>query len=423
VIGSRARNQARGRGEIDVTIRVLHAITSLESGGAQTMLLRLLEETSRAKFEPFVLGLMHPDAARVGTVAPQVAALRVPIATLGMPRRSPTLASIWRLCRTVRAVRPDLLHGWMYHGNLAAAIGSQALPDRPPMIWNVRHSVHDLALEKRLTRWVIRLCARLSRLPRAIIYNSRVSAEQHRALGFHASRAVVIPNGFDTVRFRPQADGRAWLCRALGIDPDHTIVAMIARDHPMKDPGNLLRAVALLQARGRAAVHVVVAGDGLDQTHPELGALAGALGLGSRVSLLGERNDVAALLAGVDIVALPSAWGEGFPNILGEAMACGVPCVATDVGDATWVVGPHGLIVPPRQSEALADALAGLIDLGADARRQLGLAGRARIVQQFSIQQVARQYEELHLQVGAAHAARRPWRGGDAVPVQRRPAV
>jgi glycosyltransferase involved in cell wall biosynthesis len=410
VVGSRTHDQAWDPGEIDVAIRLLHAITSLESGGAQTMLLRLLEETSRAKFEPFVLGLMKPDPGRAGTVAPQVAALQVPIATLGMPRRSPTLASIWRLCRTVRAVGPDLLHGWMYHGNLAATIGSKALPDRPPVIWNVRHSIEDLTLEKRLTRWVIRLCARLSGLPRAIIYNSRVSAAQHRALGFHAEHAVVIPNGFDTGRFRPQPDGRAWLCRTLGIDPALTIVGMIARDHPMKDPGNLLRAVALLQARGGAAVHVVIAGDGLDQTNPELRALVRTSGLNSRVSLLGERNDVAALLAGVDIVALPSAWGEGFPNILGEAMACGVPCVATDVGDSTWVVGPHGLIVPPRQSEALADALARLIDLGADARRQLGLTGRARIVQHFSIQEVARQYEALHLQVGAAHAARRPWR-------------
>jgi glycosyltransferase involved in cell wall biosynthesis len=404
-------------------IRVLHAITSLDSGGAQTMLLRLLEETPRAKFEPTVLGLMSPDAARVGSVAPELAALRVPIATLEMARRRPKLPDIWRLCRTVRAAAPDLIHGWMYHGSLAATIGNRSLPYRPPVIWNIRHSVHDLALEKRLTRAIIRLCARLSRLPRAIVYNARVSAAQHQALGFAAGRAVVIPNGFDTARFRPRPDAKAWLCRELGIDPGPTVIGMVARNHPMKDPGNLLRAVARLQARSGAAVHLVIVGDGLDHGHLELGALVRELDLGARITLLGERNDVPALIAGFDIAVLPSAWGEGFPNVLGEAMASGVPCVATDVGDATWVVGAHGLIVPPRQSEALADALARLIALGADARRQLGLAARARIVQHFSIQEVARQYEALHLKVAAADAAQRPWRGGDGAEARQHRAV
>ena len=406
-----------------MAIGVLHAITSLESGGAQTMLLRLLEQTSRTEFEPVVLGLMRPDEARVGTVAPQLAALGVAIATLDMPRRMATWRSIWRLCRTMRAVAPDLVQGWLYHGNLAATIGAQSSPCRPPVIWNVRHSVHDLALEKRLTRWIIRMSARLSPLPRAIIYNSRLGAAQHQALGFDASRTVVIPNGFDTARFRPRPEGKIRLCQELGIDPARTVIGMIARDHAMKDPGNLVRAVAQLRARGCAAIHLVIAGDGLDGTHAELGALVAELGLGSRVTLLGERNDVPALVAGFDIAALPSAWGEGFPNVLGEAMASGVPCVATDVGDSAWVIGPHGIIVPPRQSEALAHALSRLIGLGADARRQLGLAGRARIVQHFSIQEVARQYEQLHRQVSAAHAVHRPRRGGEAARARHRRAV
>jgi len=405
-----------------MAMKVLHAITGLEVGGAENMLVRLLDAGTREKFEPSVLSLMDPDAAPYGTLAPQVAALRIPVATLQMPRRHPTLANVWRLCRTVRTADPQLIQGWMYHGNLAATVGAWALPQRPPVIWNVRHSVHDLMLEKPLTRLIIRLSARLSRLPRAIIYNSRVSAAQHQALGFEAGRAVVIPNGFDTARFKPQPDARARLCREFGIDPARTLVGMIARNHPMKDHANLVRAAGLLRERGRD-VHLVLIGSGVDAANRELGELVAALGLETRVSPLGERGDVPALVAGLDLVALSSAWGEGFPNVLGEAMASGVPCVATDVGDCTWVVGPHGIIVPPRQSEALAIALGRLIDLGSDARRQLGLGGRARIVQHFSIHEVVRQYESLHLQIGAAPARRLPWGSAEVAHVRHRRAV
>src|SRR5919106_3077691 len=395
-----------------MTVKLLHAITGLEIGGAENMLLRLLEAGEREKFGAAVLALMNPDKARFGTLAPKIAALGVPIATLDMSRGSPTPAHVWRLCRTMRAIDPDVVQGWMYHGNLAATVGSWSLPERPPVVWNVRHSVHDLALEKPLTRLVIRLSARMSGLPRAIIYNSRVSAAQHQKLGFEAGRSVVIANGFDTARFKPRPGAKERLCRELGIDPARTVIGMIARNHPMKDPGNLLGAVASLRAGGRA-VHLVMVGSGMIAAHQELIAAVREVGLEAQVSLLGERDDVPAVVAGFDIAALPSAWGEGFPNVLGEAMASGVPCVATDVGDSTWVVGPHGLIVPPRQSEALANALGRLIDLGPEARRQLGLGGRARIVQHFSIHEVVRQYEALHLQVGASRAVRR--RSGDRI--------
>ena len=147
------------------------------------------------------------------------------------------------------------------------------------------------------------------------------------------------------------------------------------------------------------------------------------LGLSSRVTLLGERDDIAALVAGFDIAALPSAWGEGFPNVLGEAMASGVPCVATAVGDCAWVLGPHGIIVPPRQSEDLAAALGRLIELGTDARHRLGLAGRAWIIEHFSIQDVARQYEALHLEVSAAPAEGRRWRALEPAPAPPRRAL
>jgi glycosyltransferase involved in cell wall biosynthesis len=302
------------------------------------------------------------------------------------------------MARCARAVRPDLLQGWMYHGNLAATFGGWALARPLPVLWNVRHSLHDLAREKPLTRAIIRLGACLSRLPRAIVYNSRISAGQHERLGYAADKTVVIPNGFDCQRFRPRADAKAALCRQLGIEPGATIVGMIGRDHPMKDPVNLISALGRL-AGHPSAPHLIIVGRGFDQHNQMLVQALQAAGCATRATLLGPRDDIPAIVAGFDIAVLPSAWGEGFPNVLGEAMASGVPCVATDVGDCGWIVGDAGLIVPPADAEALAAALRRLLDLGPEGRRQLGAAGRSRVLGRFSISQIAERYGELYEEI------------------------
>jgi glycosyltransferase involved in cell wall biosynthesis len=371
-------------------VRVLHTITDLDVGGAETMLCRLLAAGQRTKFEPVVVSLMNP-----GALASQIEALSVSIETLGMPRRMPSLATLFRLVRSARAIRPDLLQGWMYHGNLAATVSAWAIGRPLPVLWNIRHSVHDLAHEKPLTRSIIRLGAALSRLPRAIIYNSRVSAGQHEALGYVAGRTVVIPNGFDCERFKPSADAKARLCQQLEIDPATTIVGMIGRDHPMKDPVNLITALGLLE-REASEVHLAIVGRGYDGGNGTLARAIRCAGMASRVSLLGERHDIPSIVAGLDIAVVPSAWGEGFPNVLGEAMASGVACIATDIGDCAWIVGDAGLIVPPADSQALAEALRGLIELGPEGRHRLGQAGRARTLKHFSIREIVRRYEELY---------------------------
>jgi glycosyltransferase involved in cell wall biosynthesis len=394
-------------------VRVLHTITDLNIGGAETMLCRLLAAGQRTRFEPVVVSLMAP-----GALASQLEALSVSIRTLGMPRQMPSLAAVVRLVRSARAIRPDLLQGWMYHGNLAATVSGWALGRPLPVLWNIRHSVHDLAREKPLTRSIIRLGAALSALPRAIIYNSRVSAGQHEALGYAADKTVVIPNGFDCERFKPSADAKARLCQELEIDPATTIVGMIGRDHPMKDPANLITAIGLLE-REAPAVHLAIVGRGLDGGNEALLRAIACNGMAGRVSLLGERHDVPCIVGGFDIAVVPSAWGEGFPNVLGEAMASGVPCVATDIGDCAWIVGDAGLIVPPADSRALAEALRRLIELGPDGRRRLGQAGRARTLEHFSIREIVRRYEELYEDVMADSQTSGTGQGGRNVRAER----
>jgi glycosyltransferase involved in cell wall biosynthesis len=193
------------------------------------------------------------------------------------------------------------------------------------------------------------------------------------------------------LRPRPEAKGR--LCAELGLPTSTTLIGLLARHHPMKDHANLIRAGARCAA---ADLHLVLAGRGVDGDNEGLRATIAEAGMGGRVSLLGERHDVPELVAGLDVVAVSSAWGEAFPLVLGEAMASGVPCVATDIGDSAWIIADTGVVVPPRDPEALAGGLQHLVELGPEGRRRLGAAARARILDNFSLPEVVRQYETLY---------------------------
>jgi glycosyltransferase involved in cell wall biosynthesis len=370
--------------------RVLHTITSTTMGGAQMMLYRLLAGGDRDRCAASVLSLLGP-----GPIGERIAALDIPLRTLGMRQKRPLSVPAVSLIRAARSIEADVIQGWMYHGNLTASICALLSGRRTPVIWNVRHSIHDIGHENRLTRGIIRAGAALSSSPRAIIYNARVSAEQHERLGYDPAKTLVIPNGFDCELFQPRLDMPAWLRREAQIGARSIVVGMIARNHPQKDAPNLLKAIAGLAKRG-IDLHVVLVGPGFEPANTSLVNAIGEAGIADRVSLLGQRHDIPQIVAGLDVATLPSAWGEGFPNVLGEAMACGVPCVTTDIGDSAWIVGHTGVVVPPRDSEALAGGLERLAALGADARRQLGATARARVLKNFEIGSIVRRYEDLY---------------------------
>ncbi|UVO51683.1 glycosyltransferase [Sphingomonas sp. SUN019] len=368
---------------------IQHVSTSLDMGGAQTMLVKLIEaEPRHGGSRHAIVSMLKP-----GVLTPSRE--EAPVYTLGMARGLPGPAAIVRLLRITGRVRPDLLQGWMYHGNLAASIAGALQTRGTPVVWNVRHSLVDLALESRATRRLIALSARLSRGTAAIVYNSQVAARQHEAVGFAPERSIYIANGFDCGRFRPDPAGRTALEQRFGVPPGPIVVAMVARLHPMKDHATLVDAVARARAAG-VDLHLLLVGTGLDGPPRALADRIARQIPSTRVTLVGERTDVAEWLPGVDIVALSSAWGEAFPNILGEAMACGIPCVATDVGDSAWVLGESGTIVPPGDVTGMAAALVRLGEDGATERHGRGIAARARVVDEFEIDSVARRYRQLY---------------------------
>lgn len=361
--------------------RVLHCITGLEVGGAEWMLCRYLRALGPAARRHRVLSLMRP-----GPLAAELEPLGVEISSLGLRRSLPGPGALFDLRRLVAEAQPDLLQGWMYHGNLVASAGGALAARRASVIWTIHHSLDDIANEPPLTRSVIRLGARLSRRVDAIAYCARQSARQHARFGFSSLREIVLPNGVDTDEFRPQPDARPRLRALCGFPEPSLVLGHVARAHPMKDPRALVRATALLRARGVAA-HAVLIGAG----HPEGPARieARTLGVSEHVTTLGARDDIPALLPGFDVFVLCSAWGEAFSLALTEALASGVPAVATDVGDSAEILGETGAVVPPRDPEALAAAIATLAHMGTEGRRALGLAGRRRMEDNFSLRRYA----------------------------------
>jgi glycosyltransferase involved in cell wall biosynthesis len=378
-------------------ITVAHVITGLRQNGAETMLLKLLQQTDRTQFSVRVFTLLAPP----GPLAERIQALGIRVDALGISRGVPNPMAVWRLAAALREMHPDVVQTWMYHADLIGGLAAKLASIRLPVLWNIRQSTFDADHTRRRTVGVARLCAKLSgRLPHGIICCSEAARRVHVAFGYDGSKIQVIPNGFDPVAFRPDADARISLRNELGLPADAPLIGVVARYDPLKDHRTFVAAAARLHAR-LPNVHFVLCGNGADRANAELMGWIDGAGLGHVCHLLGERNDVPRVTAALDLATL-SSISEGFPNVLGEAMACEVPCVATDVGDSAHVVGDAGRIVPARDADALARAWGDLLTAGDDVRKALGQRARRRIVDNFSISRVARSYEATYRSVVAS---------------------
>jgi glycosyltransferase involved in cell wall biosynthesis len=368
-------------------VNVVHVIIGLEVGGAELMLRRLLL-TQRSQGEPPATVV---SLTRLGPVGQRLRDDGFEVIALGMRTPLGAPRAWWRLRALLRQLKPDLVQTWMVHADLIGGLAARAANVRA-VVWGVRTT--DFSVNPRATRAVRWLCARLSAtVPHTIVCAAEASRRAHVQAGYDASRMTVIPNGFDLDAGRPDAAAGAALRAELGLPLDKPVVGCVGRFHAAKDYANFVAAAGHVAER-QPGCRFLMVGRGIEPANPTLRAWIDASGHASAFVLAGERRDVVACMSAMDVFVLASR-SEGFPNVVGEAMAAARPCVVTDVGDAAALLGDTGRLVPAREPQALASAVCELLELPADRRRALGEAARARVTEEFSLHRAAECFTAL----------------------------
>ncbi len=368
--------------------KLVHLITGLGSGGAETMLVKLLRGMDKSRFTNVVVSLTDE-----GVRGEELKQAGIEVHCIGMKPSTPNPLSILKLIRLLRKEKPDLLQTWLYHSDLLGLIAGKAA-GVPAIAWNIRCSKVELDEYSPSLKLVLKMLAKLSGSPTAVLVNSQAGKKVHEEFGYRPKSWNVLANGFDTSLFKPDTSASSSLKKELGVPSDCSLIGMVARFDPMKDHTTFLEAAEKL-LKMKSNVHFVLVGRGVSRENPKLSSLIDHLNLHQNVHLLGERKDIPRLLAGLDIASLISL-GEGFPNVVGESMACSIPSVSSDVGDTAWIVGDTGKVVPPRDSYALAHAWNEILSLSADARRNLGEKARQRVMKEFNLPQVVENYQNLY---------------------------
>ncbi len=376
-----------------MSLRVAQVISGLGTGGAEIILARLLASLDRDQISTPVVSL-----GASGVVGRGIVAAGTEVQSLDL-RSIPGPAGMMRLRRTLKEMRPDVIQSWLVRGNVVTSLAASGLA---PISWGIHMSDIGVATHGRGTVALQRLERGLSnRSPSAIVACSTSANDEILDLGYPAGRVSLIPNGVDLDEFHPDLSERLVVREELGITGDAPVIGHFARYHPMKDHSNLLEAASLVLRRLPEAVFVLC-GDGVEESTS--GLVERSRPLGNSVRLLGSRDDVARLMRALDLAVLSSASGEAMPLVIGEAMASGVPFVATDVGDSAAMIGDVGAAVPPRDPKALAAAMLAVLELPGAERFRLAQEARARVASEFALSEMSRRYVELWRQLASRTA-------------------
>ncbi|MBN3907572.1 MAG: glycosyltransferase [Nostoc sp. NMS1] len=357
--------------------KIVFIIRDLGYGGAQRQLITLVKNLDKEIFNITVI-FFYAD----GFLQKDLENNNIQTICLEKRERWDIFGFLWRLVGHLQRIQPDSLHGYLSESNLLT-IFLKPFFLSTSIIWGIRDSNISLDSYDWLDRLIFEIECLLSRFVDLIIVNSHAGQTYHLSHGFPAKKMVVIPNGIDTERFQPNPEAGLQVRTEWRISKDTILIGLVGRLDPMKDHPTFLKAVALL-CKEREDVRFVCVGMGSHEYTQELYQLAEKLEVAEKVIWAGGRADMPDIYSALDITCSSSSYGEGFSNVIGEAMACGVPCVVTDVGDSAWIIGDTGIVVPPNNPEALKAGITSLINI-ISSQNYSPCRIRQRIISHFSV--------------------------------------
>ena len=370
-------------------MKIFHIITGLNDGGAEAVLYRLCKFDS--EHNHIVVSLINE-----GKYGPLLNDLGVEVYCLNMPAGRIRLSSLIQLFKLLRQNKPDVVQTWMYHSDLIGGVIAR-FSGVKNIFWGVHNTTLEKRKSKRSTIVICKLNAILSRwVPKKIIYCAEKSRKVHELLSFKTSKGAVVSNGYDLDAFFPSVEFRTRLRIEMNIAEDVILIGHVGRFDPQKDHKNLILALGILKQKNKLFYSILL-GTGVNNENYILNNLIDKNDLVNTVKLLGQRNDIPVVMNGLDIHVLSSS-AEAFPNVLAEAMACGTPCVTTNVGDAALIVGDTGWVVPPNDPQALANAIMQAIEekqTNHQAWSERKQRCRKRIVENFSIEKMVENYHRV----------------------------
>jgi glycosyltransferase involved in cell wall biosynthesis len=320
----------------------------LDDGGAEAVLYRLIIAGNKNRHSVVSL-------TSIGKYGPLLKAAGISVRTLGMQRRRISLGGLVNLYRIIRQQKPDIVQTWMYHadliGGLIARISGASI-----VIWGIHNddiSPDKIQLSTRNTVFILVVLSYI--IPQAIITCSTRVASSHRKLGYQSNKITVISNGLDLGVFSVRQGAQTALRKEWNIKDDVPLLGMVARWDPQKDHSNLLSALAILSDK-KIEFFCVLIGEGLEKSNLSIKQLIDENNLTKKIILTGPRTDIPEVMSALDLHILSSV-NEAFSIVVTEAMACGTPCVSTDVGACKNIMGDTGWLVKKENSKQLSEAI------------------------------------------------------------------